>query len=64
LQNIFWDRLKFLISVSGRNGDKKLPTYVMIMLVGFRDTVMITKPIGIAWTAEKGTALLLARLAE
>ena len=25
----------------------------MIMLVGFWDTVMITKPIGIAWAVEK-----------
>jgi len=32
---------------------QKLPTYVMIMLVGFRDTFIITKPIGIAWSTEK-----------
>jgi len=31
----------------------KLPTYVMIMLVGFRDTFMITKPMGITWTTQE-----------
>ena len=38
---------------------QKLPTYVMIILVGFRDTVMITKPIGMPGPPRKHCSYVL-----